>query len=480
VVASTARKLDLRQNKWGRLVSQSGRTFQPIPLSCKLTAISEDRSEVVRREGFTSSSSATVSASEHLHAEEIRGGDGAPMGLEESLPGHRLSPEGSRLDAVLLGDALEGRASGVEAEVLERAAKPRVAPGWVLARHRQQTRSQYVTTIRGLARASGLLLPTSATANFVDKVNGATMGEPLRTLIAPLVLPARAGAGDRPSRSNARRSGRAGPHDRVVRQVESPRRAQFENGLQQLGRVAGATAQVDDAPQARLANAGDKALAARFEGPCRKRETVDRVVVVSEPTSPRTAHSNDRPERVIAQVEAGPGDHAHEDPGYHRGGSEPGRFLMPWKAAGARSFDGSFDGVDVGPESGYVEREALAAGNGVDVARGDADGVGIPPVSAKLKDLEGAELWVDEPVPGDPEGGVLGELLDAVAAFIAWGRRHNLDGDAGRHVDETSLWRSLGAGEVDGEIGHPAAIGTDGELGARGGDEGPARSAPVA
>jgi transposase len=50
-----------------------------------------------------------------------------------------------------------------------------------------QTRSQYVTTIRGLARASGLLLPTGATANFVDKVNGATMDETLRTLIAPLV-----------------------------------------------------------------------------------------------------------------------------------------------------------------------------------------------------------------------------------------------------------------------------------------------------
>lgn len=50
-----------------------------------------------------------------------------------------------------------------------------------------QTRSQYVTTIRGLARASGLLLPTGATANFVDKVNGVTMDETLRTLIAPLV-----------------------------------------------------------------------------------------------------------------------------------------------------------------------------------------------------------------------------------------------------------------------------------------------------
>jgi transposase len=50
-----------------------------------------------------------------------------------------------------------------------------------------QTRSQYVTTIRGLARAAGLLLPTSATANFIDKVNGVTIDETLRRLIAPLV-----------------------------------------------------------------------------------------------------------------------------------------------------------------------------------------------------------------------------------------------------------------------------------------------------
>ena len=50
-----------------------------------------------------------------------------------------------------------------------------------------QTRSQYVTTIRGLARAAGILLPKSATGSFVEKVTSATMGEDLRALIAPLV-----------------------------------------------------------------------------------------------------------------------------------------------------------------------------------------------------------------------------------------------------------------------------------------------------
>jgi transposase len=50
-----------------------------------------------------------------------------------------------------------------------------------------QTRSQYVTTIRGLARAAGILLPKSATASFVEKVAGSTMDDDLRALIAPLV-----------------------------------------------------------------------------------------------------------------------------------------------------------------------------------------------------------------------------------------------------------------------------------------------------
>ncbi len=50
-----------------------------------------------------------------------------------------------------------------------------------------QTRSQYVTTIRGLARAAGVLLPTSATSTFVQKVTEAVLEEALRTLIAPLV-----------------------------------------------------------------------------------------------------------------------------------------------------------------------------------------------------------------------------------------------------------------------------------------------------
>ncbi|MGO9836379.1 MAG: hypothetical protein ACLP1X_19435 [Polyangiaceae bacterium] len=49
-----------------------------------------------------------------------------------------------------------------------------------------QTRSQYLTTIRGLARAVGLVSPKSATGSFVEKVASSTMDEELRALIAPM------------------------------------------------------------------------------------------------------------------------------------------------------------------------------------------------------------------------------------------------------------------------------------------------------
>ena len=50
-----------------------------------------------------------------------------------------------------------------------------------------ETRSQYVATIRGLARAVGVVLPTCATDNFLEKVAEGKAPEQLRSLIAPLV-----------------------------------------------------------------------------------------------------------------------------------------------------------------------------------------------------------------------------------------------------------------------------------------------------
>jgi transposase len=50
-----------------------------------------------------------------------------------------------------------------------------------------ETRAQYVTTIRGLARAAGVLLPTCDTASFAARFNALSMGEETRVLVAPLV-----------------------------------------------------------------------------------------------------------------------------------------------------------------------------------------------------------------------------------------------------------------------------------------------------
>ena len=50
-----------------------------------------------------------------------------------------------------------------------------------------ETRSQYVTTIRGLCRAAGVLLATCATENFVNKLSDAELEPATRALIQPLI-----------------------------------------------------------------------------------------------------------------------------------------------------------------------------------------------------------------------------------------------------------------------------------------------------
>lgn len=50
-----------------------------------------------------------------------------------------------------------------------------------------ETRSEYVTTIRGLGRAAGVLLPTCTTENFVSKVRESSLDDATRLLIAPLL-----------------------------------------------------------------------------------------------------------------------------------------------------------------------------------------------------------------------------------------------------------------------------------------------------
>jgi transposase len=89
----------------------------------------------------------------------------------------------------------------IDAEVIAMALDAgRIAEAHVLSPERRElrsqlsvrgalveTRAQYVTTIRGLARAAGVLLPTCDTQNFVRKLDGLTMDDATRSLIAPLV-----------------------------------------------------------------------------------------------------------------------------------------------------------------------------------------------------------------------------------------------------------------------------------------------------
>jgi hypothetical protein len=55
---------------------------------------------------------------EDLDAEEVRGGDGTPVRLEKRVPRHGPSAHRRGLDAVLLENALNRRASKVQAQIL--------------------------------------------------------------------------------------------------------------------------------------------------------------------------------------------------------------------------------------------------------------------------------------------------------------------------------------------------------------------------
>jgi hypothetical protein len=74
----------------------------------------------------------------HFDGEEVRRGDGAPVRFQKRVPRHAFPAHRRGLDAMFFEDPLNGRASEVQAQVPERAAKTRVAPRWVLARHGQQ------------------------------------------------------------------------------------------------------------------------------------------------------------------------------------------------------------------------------------------------------------------------------------------------------------------------------------------------------
>jgi transposase len=90
----------------------------------------------------------------------------------------------------------------IDAETLARALEVgRVPLAHVLSHHRQdlrfhlgvrralvETRAQFVTTVREIARARGHLLPTCATNAFVAKLKETSLDEATRALVAPLAV----------------------------------------------------------------------------------------------------------------------------------------------------------------------------------------------------------------------------------------------------------------------------------------------------
>jgi transposase len=101
-----------------------------------------------------------------------------------------------------LGIGQHGRKTDrIDAEVLARAVEAKLVPrAHVLSEHRQQlrfqmsvrralveTRAQYTTTVRGLARAHGIRLPSASAHGFAAAVRDVELGEAVRELIHPLL-----------------------------------------------------------------------------------------------------------------------------------------------------------------------------------------------------------------------------------------------------------------------------------------------------
>jgi transposase len=101
-----------------------------------------------------------------------------------------------------LGIGQHGRKNDkIDAEVLAMAVWRGAIPvAHVLSPHRRllrrelgvrralvETRAQYVTTLRGMAREQGAHLPSCVTADFAERIRTAKLGEDLRAAMAPLV-----------------------------------------------------------------------------------------------------------------------------------------------------------------------------------------------------------------------------------------------------------------------------------------------------
>ena len=69
-----------------------------------------------------------ASPREHLDAEEIRGRDGTPMGLQKGLPRHTLLPERGGVEPVFQKDSLDRVAADFVTQVVECSSNSSIAP----------------------------------------------------------------------------------------------------------------------------------------------------------------------------------------------------------------------------------------------------------------------------------------------------------------------------------------------------------------
>ena len=124
----------------------------------------------------------------HVHAELTRWGN--DVRLVDATRVRRLGVgehgrKTDRIDAEKLALALER--GGLPKAHLLSPARQQLRLELGVRRALVETRSQYVTTIRGMARVHGVRLPTCSTDNFVSKVKQVQLQAGQRELIEPLV-----------------------------------------------------------------------------------------------------------------------------------------------------------------------------------------------------------------------------------------------------------------------------------------------------
>jgi transposase len=124
----------------------------------------------------------------HVHAELTRWGN--DVRLVDTTRVRRLGVgehgrKTDRIDAEKLALALER--GGLPKAHLLSPARQQLRLELGVRRALVETRSQYVTTIRGMARVHGMRLPTCSTDNFVSKVKQVQLQAGQRELIDPLL-----------------------------------------------------------------------------------------------------------------------------------------------------------------------------------------------------------------------------------------------------------------------------------------------------